>query len=81
MKNQSNIQQFTLLAPAKDTCQVCATEHRPEEPHNKQSIFYQIKFQAQHGRWPTWTDAMSHCQPDMKAAWTAELKARGEVIE
>lgn len=64
---------FTLLGPPPDKCQVCATEHDHDQPHNKDSLFYQMSFYATHGRWPLWSDAMAHCADKVRAAWTAEL--------
>ena len=68
---------WMLLPPAKDVCQECAVKHKPEEPHDATSLYYQYSFHAKHGRWPGWLDAMSHCSEEMKAAWTKELKKRG----
>lgn len=59
------------------TCPMCAVKHEPEMPHNKDSLCYQYKFYDQHGRWPTWADAMAHCTPEVKAVWRRELEARG----
>lgn len=68
-----------LLPPAPDKCQMCATKHEPEFPHNQQSLFYQYAFyySVKPNRWPTWADAMAHCSDKMKAMWTAELKKKG----
>ena len=63
-------------------CPECAVEHDPEQPHNRDSLEYQYKFYDQHGRWPTWADAMAHCPEEVKKIWTQELKKRGgEVLE
>lgn len=68
-----------LMPPAADACQVCG--HRPahgtDEPHNAQSLYYQYSFYADHGRWPTWRDAIAHCSPPVREAWEAELRKRG----
>lgn len=69
-----------LLPPAPDVCQTCAVDHRPDMPHNQQSLYYQYRFYAEHGRWPTWTDAMAHCDDQMKAAWTKALAQRGITV-
>jgi len=63
------------------TCPVCAVEHEPEYPHNRDSLYYQYKFYDEHGRWPTWKDAMSHCTENMKEIWIQELTKRGIKIE
>lgn len=70
-----------LLPPAPDKCQICAGDHPPELPHNQQSLYYQVRFQREHGRWPTWTDALEHCPPAIRAAWTEELRKRGIDVE
>lgn len=71
---------WKLVPPAADVCQVCATAHAVEHPHNQQSIYYQYWFHLKHGRWPTWADAMEHCAPSMKDLWTEELGKRGITI-
>lgn len=59
------------------TCEMCATAHDPRMPHNQQSLTYQYKFYDQHGRWPTWEDAMAHCEPEVQQAWKDALRERG----
>ena len=71
-----------MLLPAKaGTCEQCATAHEPHLPHNAQSLFYQVKFQMENGRGPTWLDAMAHCTAEMQAAWMHGLKERGVDVE
>lgn len=66
------------LLPAKPgTCQECGTAHKPEQPHDAQSLFYQYAFYGREGRWPTWSDAMGHCAPFIREQWTKLLKERG----
>ena len=71
---------FGLMPAAPGTCPECAVDHPPELPHNQQSLFYQYKFYNEHGRWPTWEDAMAHCSEDMKEFWRIELRRRGVEI-
>lgn len=71
---------MTLLPPPPTHCQECATIHMPEQPHNKLSLFYQIKFQQLHDRAPTWADAMAHCTSEMKSQWRAMLQ-RSNLLE
>jgi len=66
-----------LLPPRADLCQICGSDHDPAMPHNAQSMYYQVAFQMQHGRGPTWVDAMEHCTEAMRAAWTKALTDRG----
>lgn len=67
-----------MMMPArKGTCPTCATPHADEQPHNAQSLFYQMRFHAENGRYPDWRDAMAHCDDMTKTIWTEELTARG----
>src|SRR4051812_8930831 len=68
-----------LMPPHKDACQICGHNpaHDPDEPHNAQSLYYQYSFYGEHGRWPTWADAIAHCPEPLKVAWEAELRQRG----
>ena len=66
-----------LLPPAAGKCQECAVDHEHNEPHDQQSLYYQMRFKLTHGRWPTWEDAMGHCTDETKNIWAEELaKAR-----
>lgn len=72
---------FSLLPAKEGTCPECATAHDPAMPHNQQSLFYQYSFYNEHGRWPTWADAMAHCTDEVKAAWTEALAEHGIKVE
>ena len=63
------------------SCPTCAYKHDPWMPHNKDSLAYQYKFYDEHGRWPTWKDAMEHCPDEIKNAWINALTERGVKIE
>jgi hypothetical protein len=65
-----------IMPPHPDACQTCGVNHQPELPHNKDSLFYQYSFYAKHDRWPTWGDAMQHCPPAVRIAWTDLLRKR-----
>lgn len=64
---------FQIMPARAGTCAVCGVKHEPYMPHNAQSMFYQYRFFGQHGRWPTWSDAIAHTTPEMQTAWKAEL--------
>ena len=64
---------FTILPPRDNVCQECAVDHPWDQPHNQQSLTYQMQFHATHGRWPTWSDAMAHCADEVKRHWRREL--------
>ena len=70
-----------LLPPKSDLCQECATKHSPNEPHNRNSLYYQIHFKIRHGRAPNWEDAIAHCDGKTKQFWREELiKLEGNPI-
>lgn len=71
----------TLLPPKPGTCSECAVDHPSEQPHNAESPYYQYRFFDLHGRWPTWADAMAHCDEQVQAFWRAELAAHGVEVE
>ena len=64
-----------LLPPGDNVCQICAVDHEHDQPHNQQSLFYQYHFYSTHGRWPTWSDALAHCTPEMQREWKTKLIA------
>ena len=70
-----------LLPPKPGTCQECAVDHTPDFPHNLDSLYYQYFFYDKHGRWPTWMDALEHCDKKIKARWIEELTKRGVDLE
>ncbi len=71
------IKKLSLLPAHPSKCQCCAVEHKPDQPHNPQSLYYAFWFNNQHGRSPTWADAMAHCPDDIKAKWTNDLQKIG----
>lgn len=73
--------EMILLPPPAGKCQECAREHDPKLPHDVQSLYYQFKFNMEHGRKATWADAMAHCSEDIKVLWTAELKKLGMEVD
>lgn len=56
------------------TCTECRTCHEANEPHDRDSLHYQISFRLEHGRLPTWTDAMSHCDPALRLIFRIILR-------
>ncbi len=63
--------------PPPGACPECAVKHDPGQPHDQASLAYRYKFYDQHGRWPSWEDAMAHCSEDVKALWVAQLRRLG----
>jgi len=72
-----HLKPFSLFPAKPGTCPECAVEHDEKQPHNKQSLFYQFNFYNTHGVWPTWGDAMAHCDDAIKQYWKSELSKRG----
>ena len=77
MRRRAPQKPFTILRPKPGVCQVCAVDHPSEDPHNKESLYYQCTFHAKHNRWPTWKDAMEHCSEGTKEEWARALTDRG----
>lgn len=75
------VESMVLLPPKPGACPECAAMHTPEFPHNRDSLYYQMKFRQKHGRFPTWNDAMAHCSAEMKAVWKNELANHGVNVE
>lgn len=70
-----------LLGPKPGVCQTCATDHDEAMPHNAQSLFYQYNFYNEHGRWPTWKDALAHCTQHVRDQWKKHLATHGVTVE
>ena len=76
-----HLKSFTLLPPKPGVCQECAVDHPEGRPHNKDSLYYQYYFYSKNGRWPTWNDAMSHCEEETKKIWSDELTKKGAKLD
>lgn len=70
-----------LLPPKPGTCVICAVNHPPEMAHDATSLYYQYRFLGVRGRWPTWADAVAHCDPDVQAAWKKLLQEQAAWTE
>jgi hypothetical protein len=70
-------EKIRILSPGEGTCPECAVRHDPREPHYRGSLYYQMRFQQKHGRFPTWQDAMAHCIPPIQEATVAVLREKG----
>ena len=81
METKSHLEPFVLLPPNPNVCQECAGDHPKELPHNKDSLYYQYKFYNENGRWPTWMDAMEHCDDKTTAEWSKALIEMGQKIK
>lgn len=77
----SETRTMMLLPPAPHKCPICAVAHLPQDPHDRGSLYYQMQFFRKHGRYPTWADAMAHCDEETKQAWRNELLGAGVAPE
>lgn len=57
------------MADTFGPCPECGADHGAADPHDAKSPQYRAAFHAAHGRWPTWTDAMAHCEPHVRDLW------------
>lgn len=81
MRPSDGMEEIRITAPTPGTCLVCATKHDPRDPHDRDSLYYQNRFYKRHKRFPTWEDAMSHCDAATQAAFREKLKKRGIITE
>jgi hypothetical protein len=81
MKAKDMSGSMILLPPSPDKCQECAVKHEPGQCHDATSMFYGVKFKMDHGRSPTWKDAMAHCSDEVKKHWIKEISAMGIDID
>lgn len=69
-----------IVPPVPGSCRICAVFHDPDEPHDRDSLYYQNWFRKLHKRFPTWEDAMSHCSEEKKAEWKKMLARQGAAL-
>ena len=75
--HNSALGKWTLLPCSPDKCKQCAVDHPADAPHDKDSMYYQYRFHGEHGRFPTWEDALAHCDDEIKESWEAALRRSG----
>lgn len=78
--NENPFENILILPPKPGVCQICAVAHDPKMPHNRDSLYYQVRFHHQHRRFPTWWDAMSHCDDHVKKIWMDTLAEYGVIV-
>jgi len=70
-----------LMPPREGHCRICAVDHKPEEPHNAQSLFYAMRFRMRYKRDGTWADAIAHCDIDIRLFWERRLREKNAWTE
>lgn len=81
MKEAESTGTMMLLPPREGLCRICAGDHKPNMPHNAQSLFYGMRFKMRYKREGTWADAIAHCSVDMRIFWENGLRERGAWTE
>lgn len=66
MSEQSSPKKMRLLPAEPGTCAMCATAHDEREPHNRWSLFYQMRFKQKYGRDATDADAIAHLSAEYR---------------
>lgn len=72
-----SFEEIRIRAPGPGACRICAAVHRPDQPHDRDSLYYQNWFYKRYRRFPTWADAMAHCTDAVKAEYKSLLGRRG----
>ena len=72
---------ISIEAPRPGACPLCAMTHDPSGPHDRNSLYYQMRFYRQHRRFPTWNDAMAHCSGPVQMKTWQELIDNGVIPE
>lgn len=72
---------WTLLPAPEGTCSQCGVDHEPHQPHNFQSLYYKYAFYAEHKHWPTWEDALAHCDDETYEMWRVALAEHGVEVK
>jgi hypothetical protein len=75
--NTIRMREVFIIPPGPGQCPMCADVHDPKHPHNLRSLYYQIRFRHEHGRAPTWADALAHCDEAVKNGWVKQLAMIG----
>ena len=77
MRHADGMEGIKVCAPGPGKCPICATEHDPSAPHDRDSLYYQYRLYRDNNRFPSWENAMNHCSEKVRAAWRKKLARRG----
>lgn len=77
----NDVEKVKLRAPIPGSCRICATVHDPSLPHDRDSLYYQMRFYQIHKRMPTWNDAMAHCSGTIQLQALQTLMDHGVIPE
>ena len=76
-----SMEEIKVVPTSPGSCPICATRHDPQEPHDRDSLYYQNWFRKRYKRFPTWEDAMSHCDEKTKRGYIRKLARRGIILD
>lgn len=67
-----------LLPPLDpNVCKSCAVEHDPAMPHSADSLHFQYWWYSRYQKWPSWADAMFHCDEEVQRVTREVLERHG----
>lgn len=75
------IDTIKIIAPEPGACKICAALHNPDQPHERDSLYYQMRFFQVYNRFPSWDDAMAHCSKAVQLQVKQDLIERGIISE
>lgn len=78
---ENGIEHVIIAPPVPGVCPVCAVNHDAAMPHNRDSLYYQMRFHQKNGRFPSWADAMAHCDDHTRAVCMGLLAEHGVNVE
>lgn len=76
MGSDNSIEEIRVVPLMPGACPVCATKHKKNAPHDRDSLYYQSRFYRKYRRIPTWEDAMAHCDEKTKASFRKKLTGK-----
>jgi hypothetical protein len=62
--HETQLEDIKIIPPRPGACKVCAAFHKPDSPHDLNSLYYRTTFRRKHGRYPNAEDAARNCRHD-----------------
>jgi hypothetical protein len=60
---------WKILKPGEEMCQTCGVRHEENEPHDANSLYWNLHNELRNLPEPTWSDAIAHCDQDTQKHW------------
>ncbi len=64
-----------MLPPPEGCCRICGVDHKPNAPHNAETVFYETRFSLRYKRRGTWADAIAHVPEPERTRLEKKIKA------